>query len=85
MEIKDIDMIIPHQANFNIIKAGMENLGLPMDKVFMNLDKYGNTAAASVPIALAESVKEGIIKPGDLVITVGFGGGLAWGANAIEW
>ncbi|PDH23703.1 MAG: 3-oxoacyl-ACP synthase [Marine Group II euryarchaeote MED-G38] len=85
MEIEDIDMIIPHQANYNIIEAGMLNLGLPMDKVFTNLDKYGNTAAASIPIALAESVKKGIIKEGDLVITVGFGGGLAWGANAIIW
>ena len=56
-----------------------------MDKVFTNLDKYGNTAAASVPIALAESFKEGKIKEGDLIITVGFGGGLAWGANAIIW
>jgi 3-oxoacyl-[acyl-carrier-protein] synthase-3 len=63
----------------------MENLGLSMDKVFTNLDKYGNTAAASVPIALAESVKAGKIKQGDLIITVGFGGGLAWGANAIIW
>ena len=85
MEIDDIDMIIPHQANYNIIEAGMLNLGLSMDKVFTNLDKYGNTAAASVPIALAESVKKGMIKQGDLVITVGFGGGLAWGANAIIW
>ena len=85
MEIEDIDMIIPHQANYNIIEAGMLNLGLPMDKVFTNLDKYGNSAAASIPIALAESVKKGIIKEGDLVITVGFGGGLAWGANAIIW
>ena len=85
MEIEDIDMIIPHQANYNIIKAGMDNLGLSMDKVFTNLDKYGNTAAASVPIALAESVKAGKIKQGDLIITVGFGGGLAWGANAIIW
>ena len=85
MEIDDIDMIIPHQANYNIIEAGMLNLGLSMDKVFTNLDKYGNTAAASIPIALAESVKKGMIKQGDLVITVGFGGGLAWGANAIIW
>ena len=85
MEIEDIDMIIPHQANYNIIKAGMDNLGLSMDKVFTNLDKYGNTAAASVPIALAESVKAGKIKQGDLIITVGFGGGFAGGANAIIW
>jgi len=76
-------MIIPHQANLNIIKAGMEKLGLPMEKTFTNLQKYGNTAGASVPIALREALDEGLISTGDLVVTVAFGGGLAWGANAI--
>jgi 3-oxoacyl-[acyl-carrier-protein] synthase-3 len=81
--LEDVSLIIPHQANLNIIKAGMENLGLPMDKTFTNLQKYGNTAGASVPIALREARDEGLIEPGDLVVTVAFGGGLAWGANAI--
>jgi 3-oxoacyl-[acyl-carrier-protein] synthase-3 len=76
-------MIIPHQANLNIIKAGMDKLGLPMEKTFTNLHKYGNTAGASVPIALHEARDKGLIEAGDLVVTVAFGGGLAWGANAI--
>ena len=81
--IEDVAMIIPHQANLNIIKAGMDKLGLSMEKTFTNLHKYGNTAGASVPIALREACDEGLIEPGDLVVTVAFGGGLAWGANAI--
>lgn len=84
-EITDVDMIIPHQANLNIIKKGMEKLNLPMDKTFINIHKYGNTAGASVPIALSEAIDEGKIKSGDLVITVAFGGGLSWGANAMIW
>ena len=63
----------------------MENLGLPMEKTFTNLEKYGNTAGASVPIALREAVDEGLVRSGDLVVTAAFGGGLAWGANAIVW
>ena len=81
--LEEVAMIIPHQANLNIIKAGMGNLGLPMEKTFTNLQKYGNTAGASVPIALREARDEGLIESGDLVVTVAFGGGLAWGANAI--
>ncbi len=84
-DLSEVDMIIPHQANLNIIKEGMKKLNLPMQKTFINLQKYGNTAGASVPIALSEAVSEGKIKSGDLVITVAFGGGLAWGANAMIW
>ena len=76
-------MIIPHQANINIIEAGMGELGLPMTKTFTNLHKYGNTAGASVPIAMREAMDEGLIGEGDLVVTVAFGGGLAWGANVL--
>ena len=76
-------MIIPHQANLNIIKAGMEKLGLPMERTFTNIHKYGNTAGASVPIALHEAMREGLVTEGDLIVTVAFGGGLAWGANAM--
>jgi len=79
----DVDLIIPHQANINIIEAGMRGLGLPMDKAFTNLHKYGNTAGASVPIAMREAMDEGLIGPGSLVVTTAFGGGLAWGANAM--
>jgi 3-oxoacyl-[acyl-carrier-protein] synthase-3 len=63
----------------------MENLGLPMRKAFTNLQKYGNTAGASVPIALRGALDEGLVRPGNLVVTVAFGGGLAWGANAMVW
>ena len=81
--LDEVDLIIPHQANINIIEAGMKNLGLPMSKTFTNLHKYGNTAGASVPIALKEAIEEGLVGPGSLIVTAAFGGGLAWGANAI--
>ncbi|MBL6882844.1 ketoacyl-ACP synthase III [Euryarchaeota archaeon] len=84
-DISDVDLIIPHQANINIIKAGMEKLNLGMDKTFTNLHKYGNTAGASVPIAMREAMDEGLIKEGTLVVTAAFGGGLAWGANVIQF
>ncbi len=63
----------------------MENLGLPMEKTFTNLQRYGNTAGASVPIALREAFDDGVLSRGDLVVTAAFGGGLAWGANAFIW
>ena len=84
-DLSEVDLIIPHQANLRIVEAGMENLGLPMGKTFTNLEKYGNTAGASVPIAQREAVDEGLVSSGDLVVTAAFGGGLAWGANAIVW
>ena len=83
--LDEVDLIVPHQANLRIVEAGMENLGLPMSKTYTNLERYGNTAGASVPIALKEAAAEGRISEGDLVITAAFGGGLAWGANAIIW
>tara|TARA_B100001175_G_scaffold317752_1_gene336187 strand:- start:28948 stop:29928 length:981 start_codon:yes stop_codon:yes gene_type:complete len=83
--LDEVDLIIPHQANINIIEAGMQNLGLPMDKTYTNLHKYGNTAGASIPIAMHEAFEEGFLKEGDLVVTVAFGGGLAWGANLIQF
>ena len=84
-DITDVDLIIPHQANINIIEAGMKKLDLGMDKTFTNLHKYGNTAGASVPIAMREAMDEGLIKDGTLVVTAAFGGGLAWGANVIQF
>jgi 3-oxoacyl-[acyl-carrier-protein] synthase-3 len=83
--IDDVDLIIPHQANINIIKTGMEKLGLDMEKTFTNLEKYGNTAGASVPIAMHEAMNKGLIKEGSLVVTAAFGGGLSWGANVIQF
>jgi 3-oxoacyl-[acyl-carrier-protein] synthase-3 len=81
----DIDLFVPHQANVRIIEAVAKGLDLPMDKMFINLDKYGNTSAASVPIALAEAVNEGRVKVGDNVTIVAFGAGFTSGAVTIEW
>ena len=82
---EDIDLFIPHQANIRIIEAVAKGLDLPMDKMFVNLDKYGNTSAASVPIALAEAVNEGHVKVGDNVVIVAFGAGFTSGAVTINW
>ena len=81
----DIDLFIPHQANIRIIEAVAKGLDLPMEKIFVNLDKYGNTSAASVPIALAEAVNEGRVKVGDNVTIVAFGAGFTSGAVTINW
>ena len=84
-DLSEVDLIIPHQANLRIVEAGMEHLGLPMDKTFTNLENYGNTAGASVPIALREALDRGLVDDGALIVTAAFGGGLAWGANAMVW
>ena len=81
----DVDLFIPHQANIRIIEAVAKGLGLPMSKMFVNLDRYGNTSAASVPIALAEAVNAGRVKTGDRVTIVAFGAGFTSGAVTIEW
>ena len=75
-------MIVPHQVNQRIIDSAMEKLGLGPEKAFVNIDKYGNTSAASIPIALDEAVRSGKIKRGDTIIFVAFGAGLTW-ANAV--
>ena len=81
----EVDLFIPHQANVRIIDAAAKRLEIEGDRVFVNVHKYGNTSAASIPLALDEAVDQGRIKPGDLVVLVGFGAGLTWGAAAIEW
>jgi 3-oxoacyl-[acyl-carrier-protein] synthase III len=81
----DVSLFVPHQANIRIIEAVAKGLGLPMDRMFVNLDRYGNTSAASVPIALAEAVNEGRVKAGDKVVLVAFGAGFTSGAVALEW
>ncbi|MGC8863657.1 MAG: 3-oxoacyl-[acyl-carrier-protein] synthase III C-terminal domain-containing protein, partial [Armatimonadota bacterium] len=81
----DVDMVIPHQANIRIIESAVNRLGLPPEKFFVNLQKYGNTSAASIPIAVDEAVSEGKIKKGDTVVTVGFGAGLTWAAGVMKW
>lgn len=81
----DLSLIIPHQANRRILDAVTRGLELPDDKVYVNLDKYGNTSAASIPIATCEAVAAGRVRPNDRVVFVGFGGGLTWGAIAAHW
>ncbi len=85
LEPSDIDLFIPHQANIRIIEAVAKGLGLPMDRMYVNLDRYGNTSAASVPIALAEAVNEGRVKVGDRIVIVAFGAGFTSGAVTIQW
>ncbi len=85
VSIKDIDLVIPHQANVRIINSLAEKLGISKDKVFINIDKYGNTSAASIPIALHEALKEGRIKRGDLILFTAMGGGLTWGATLLKY
>ena len=81
----DIDLLVPHQANLRIINYLRERLGLPEKKVFVNIHKYGNTSAASIPIALYEAEKEGRLKKGNLVLLVAFGGGLTFGGVLLKW
>jgi len=81
----DISIVIPHQANIRIIQALAKRLKVDMDKVFVNIHKYGNTSAASVPIALDEANRSGLIKEGDYVIMVAFGSGLIWGSSLVRW
>ncbi len=85
LTVADIDVFVPHQANMRIIKAVAQRLGLPMEKVVVNLDRYGNTSAASIPLALDEAVKAGRIRRGSLVLMEAFGGGLTWASSVIRW
>ena len=82
---EDIDFFIPHQANIRIIDSAVKRLKISPEKVYKNLDRYGNMSAASIPVALAEAVEKGLIKKGDNVLMVGFGGGLTWGGTLIKW
>ncbi len=82
---QDIDVLVPHQANIRIVDAAVKRLGIDPGKVIVNLDRYGNMSAASIPVALDEAVKEGKIKNGDTVVMVGFGAGLTWGACTMKW
>ncbi|HWV34970.1 MAG TPA: beta-ketoacyl-ACP synthase III [Thermomicrobiales bacterium] len=85
LTLEDVDMLIPHQANARIISAAQRQLQLPEDKVWVNLDRYGNTSAGSVPIAMAEAAEAGALKEGDNVVLVAFGAGLAWAAGLVRW
>jgi len=81
----DIDLLIPHQANIRIIEATAKHAGMPMDKVYVNVDRFGNTSAASIAIALDEAVKTGRLKPGMVVMLCAFGAGFTWGSMVVRW
>ncbi len=83
--IDDISLVVPHQANKRILDALAKRVGLDEDKVFVNVHKYGNTSAGTIPVALTESLEENRIKPGDYVLSASFGAGLTWGAALIKW
>lgn len=82
---QDLDLLVPHQANLRIIDATAERLKIPKDKVYVNIDEYGNTSAASIPIALDEAKRRGVLKPGMLIEMVSFGGGLTWACLLMRW
>lgn len=82
---EEIDLLVPHQANLRIIDATARHAGIPMDKVMVNVDRYGNTSAASIPLALAQAEQEGRLKPGTLALLVAFGAGFTWGAVVVRW
>jgi len=81
----DVDLMVPHQANMRILSSTAKRIGIPQEKVFVNIAKYGNTSAASVPIALDEAVRDKVVKENDIILMVAFGGGLTWAASVIRW
>ncbi len=85
MTTDQVDLVVPHQANIRIIESAVKRLGLPIDKFYINLQKYGNTSAASIPLAMDEAVQAGKIKKGDIIVVVGFGAGLTWAAGVMKW
>jgi len=85
LRAQDIDLVIPHQANIRIIKAVAKKIGLPEEKLYLNIDRYGNMSSASLAVALCEAVKEGRVKKGDTILLDAFGAGLVWGACIIKW
>ncbi len=85
LTLADVSLVIPHQANKRIIDSAARSLSLPEDKFVVNLDRYGNTSSASIPIAVCEAVAEGRVHPNDHLVLVGFGGGLTWGATLVKW
>ena len=85
LQPSDVDLFIPHQANVRIIEATAKHANIPMDKVYVNVDRFGNTSSASIPIALAEAIECGRIKEGSTVLMVAFGAGFTWGSSVIRF
>jgi 3-oxoacyl-[acyl-carrier-protein] synthase III len=83
--VEDVDVYVPHQANVRIIEHARQKLGIPPERTVVNVDRYGNTSSGSIPLALAEAVKDGRLKEGELVLMTGMGAGLTWGSALIEW
>jgi len=81
----EVDLVVPHQANARIVEAVARRLGVGMERFVLNLDRYGNTSSASIPLALDEAVQTGRLEPGKRVLLVGFGAGLTWGATVLTW
>ena len=84
-DLADVDLFVPHQANLRIIEAAAKRIGVPMEKVMVNVEETGNTSAATIPLALSDAVAQGRVKPGDKVVLVAFGAGATWGGIALEW
>jgi 3-oxoacyl-[acyl-carrier-protein] synthase-3 len=82
---EEVDLLVPHQANLRIIEATAKHAGMPMSKVMVNVDRYGNTSSASIPLALDQAVAEGRVKPGSIVLLVAFGAGFTWGSAVLRW
>ncbi|MGH9190026.1 MAG: beta-ketoacyl-ACP synthase III [Acidimicrobiales bacterium] len=85
VEVGEVDLFVPHQANLRIIEAAGSRLGIPADRTMVNIDRYGNTSAASIPIALAEAADAGRLRPGSLVLLSGFGAGMSWASALLRW
>jgi 3-oxoacyl-[acyl-carrier-protein] synthase-3 len=85
LSTSDVDWLIPHQANARIIEAAAKRLSVPREKIVINIDRFGNTSSASIPIALSETIERGLLKDGDVILFTGFGGGLSWGSIAWRW
>ena len=85
LAIADISLIVPHQANIRILKSLADHLRVPLEKIYINVHKYGNTSAATVPIAMDEANREGRLQQGDLLLICTFGGGFTWGAAVVRW
>jgi 3-oxoacyl-[acyl-carrier-protein] synthase-3 len=83
--IEDVDVYVPHQANVRIIDYATKKLGIPEDRVVVNVDRYGNTSSGSIPLALADAESEGRLKPGATVLMTGMGAGLTWGSALMKW
>jgi 3-oxoacyl-[acyl-carrier-protein] synthase-3 len=85
LKIEDVSLFIPHQANIRILESAREKLGIPKEKIFTNVDKYGNMGGATIPVALADAVEKNLIKRGDIIMLIGFAAGLNWGSILIKW